>query len=80
MKQPAKLDREDVVGLVGDVSDATVAAILAVGPSYADLEIAYSCLVGYDREEGELGPLDGNAARIYGILQADPTFAPPVDR
>ena len=74
------LTHEDVVRLLRDVSDETAAEILAIGATYADLEIAYACIIGGDREEGQLGPLAGNAARIYDILQDDPAFAPPDGR
>lgn len=79
-KTSPPLTHEDVVHLLRDVSDETAAEILAIGATYADLEIAYACIIGDDREEGQLGPLAGNAARIYDILQDDPAFAPPDDR
>ncbi len=74
------LTHEDVVRLLGDVSDETVAAILATDATYADLEMAYACVMGDDRQEGQLGPLAGTTARIYDILQEDPAFAPLNDR
>lgn len=77
---PPPLTHEDVVHLLRDVSDETAAEILATGATYADLEIAYACIVGDDREEGQLGPLAGCAAQIFDILQDDPAFAPPEDR
>jgi hypothetical protein len=74
------LKREDIVHILGEVSDGTVMAILASNGSYADLELAYACAMGDDRQEGQLGPLAGAAARIYDILQDDPAFAPAEQR
>jgi hypothetical protein len=80
MERSQFLKRDDVVRLLGDVSDETVAAILASGATHADLEVAYACIMGSDREEGQLGPLAGGAARIYDILQNEPMFAPLDER
>ena len=79
MPNPPTLKADDVITLVGDLNASTVAAIIATGATAADLEIAYACVMGNDRQEGELGPLAGNAALIYDILQADPAYAPPAD-
>lgn len=80
MEKAETLKRDDLVRLLGDVSDETIAAILATGATYADLELAYACIMGSDREEGQLGPLAGKAALIYDILQDEPAFAPLEDR
>lgn len=80
MERSPPLKHDDIVHLVGDIDDETIAGILMTEATYADLEIAYACIMGGDREEGELGPLSGAAAKIYDILQDDPAFAPANDR
>lgn len=80
MDKHPPLKHDDVVQLVGNLDDETIAAILATEATYADLELAYACIMGGDREEGELGPLAGAAARIYDILQDDSAFAPSDER
>ena len=77
MAHQKHLTKSDVTRLLGDVSDQTVARIVEIGGSPADLEIAYFCFMGDDdRREGELGPLDGTAAKIFSILRSDPMLAP----
>lgn len=77
MANNLRLNALDVIRLLGDVESTTVSSILATGGSGADLEIAYFCFMGdNDRQEGQLGPLTGNAARIFEILRNDPMLAP----
>lgn len=77
MSNQARLTALDVTRLLGDVSDSTVERILDTGGTCAELDIAYFCFMGdNDRQEGQLGPLDGNAARIFEILRNDPMLAP----
>lgn len=77
MSNQARLKALDVIRLLGDVDSSTVERILETGGTCADLEIAYFCFMGdSDRQEGQLGPLAGNAARIFDILKNDPILAP----
>lgn len=77
MVNHTRLNALDVIRLLGDVESSTVTSILGTGGTGADLEIAYFCLMGdNDRQEGQLGPLAGNAARIFEILRNDPLLAP----
>ena len=77
MANHTRLNALDVIRLLGDVESSTVARILETGGTGADLEIAYACFMGdNDRQEGQLGPLSGHAARIFEILRDDPMLAP----
>ncbi len=81
MSNQASLSFVDVVRLLGDVSGSTIERVLETGGTCADLEIAYFCLMGdNDRQEGQLGALDGKTALIFDILRGDPMLAPVVDR
>jgi hypothetical protein len=63
----------DVRRLVGDVDDATVAAILALRPSLGDLEDVSACLAGDQdvlaRRGHHVPPLAG---RILDMLEEQP--------
>jgi hypothetical protein len=80
MTSPAKSDSKDVPvtsaaevrHLAGPLNDDAVAAILRVGPSLAELEIASR----YVRGEGDLvdragHPLSGRVGQIYEIIAAE---------
>lgn len=80
MVNSAKRDSEDrtlalahdVRRLAGPLDDETVAQVLKVGASFAELEIA----AAYVRGQGSLvdragHPLTGKVAQLYEILSAD---------
>jgi hypothetical protein len=77
-KSPAPT-REDIVGLVGDVDDAAIMAILETGASYVEVEEAARRTAGEttDPVERERHPLTGAAAAVYDILVTEPTLIPP---
>jgi hypothetical protein len=59
----------------GDVSDATVAAVLECAPSQEELEVAASYLRGEGTEADRQGhPLAGKVAQLYDILGADALY------
>ncbi len=71
----ATLDAEAVRRLCGDITDATISAILAVGASIADLEAAIAWAAGESDVMGEARrPLAGASAAIYELLAADDEF------
>lgn len=75
--QANHLTRDDVVRVVGDVEDATIAALLATGASYLELEQAVMWANGDGDHLGKAGhPLTGKAAQAYDILLSDPAFQP----
>ena len=77
MARNLHLNALDVIQLLGDCEITTVTSILATGGSGADMELAYTCFMDdNDRQEGQLGSLSGNAARIFDILRNDPMLAP----
>lgn len=64
--------REDVLHFCGDLDDETVVAILALEPSYEDLEEVAAWLAGESDVMGEERlPLAGTASRIYELLAPD---------
>ena len=68
---PEVLTGEDLRALCGDVLDWKVAAILALRPTHADVAAAVAW-AGGDDELGRAGrPLEGLAAQVYDVLQAD---------
>lgn len=73
-KAPA-LTRTEIVHLVGDLEDATVAAILGSGATYRDVETAAQYAAGTDEALGkrrlDLGPA---AQAVYDILTSDTGF------
>lgn len=70
------LNAADIRRLCGDVTDATIAEIIAVGASAEDVEIALSWATGEsDVMITERRPLEGTAAEVYDILASDPVFA-----
>lgn len=69
------LEHKDVAHLVGDLDDATIAAILATGATYAEIEQALKW-IGGGREEPRLDSegLSPTAELVYDILLADPAY------
>jgi len=66
--------REDIIRLLGLVSDHTVVEILALDPAFGDLETVAVFIAQEDDVLGEARiPLSGKAARIYDILMRDPS-------
>jgi len=76
-----RLDRRDIAHLVGDLEDTTVAAILATGATYAEIEQALKW-IGGGREEPRLNAegLSPNAEMVYDILLSDPAYDEGPDR
>lgn len=70
------LNREDVLRLVGDIDDATIAEILSTGATYAEIEQALKW-VGAAAETPGLDSegLTPTAELICDILLSDPAFA-----
>jgi hypothetical protein len=74
--QPRPATAADVRHVAGDVTDATLAAVLTAEPSMEELEVAASYLRGEGSEVDRTGhPMTGTVARIYDILSADPLYA-----
>jgi hypothetical protein len=72
MSNGAELSHDDVAAMVGTADDATIAAILAIGPTAEDLTEALAWVEGKDDVMGEMErPLTGKVAQIYDILTAD---------
>ena len=69
------LTHDDVVHLVGDLEDATIAAVLATGATYAEIEQALKWSGGA-REEPRLNAegLTPIAELVCDILLADPNY------
>ena len=64
--------RQDIESILGRIDDASMTAILAIGPSVNELEEAVAWATGESDVMGELErPLDGAAARVYDILTQD---------
>jgi hypothetical protein len=75
-KEQPLLSSEEVRQLVGPISDHTLFAILGIGASIADLEVALT----YARGEGDYvdragHPLSGTAAQVADILAKDELYA-----
>ena len=70
------LSHEDVAHLVGDLEDATVAAILATGASYQDIEQALKW-AGAASDEPRLNAhgMTPTAELVFDILVSDPAYA-----
>lgn len=72
--------KEQIVGLVGDVDDATVMAIIKTGASYVEVEEAARWASGVAITETEPAPLVGPGRAVYDMLLSLPSFAPADDR
>ena len=70
-EQRTPLTSADVRGVLGDVDDAKVLAILALEPTIADLEMALISLSGDPDIYGAGPPLKGVAGDIVALLTAD---------
>ena len=69
MKMPT---RDDVIRLLGDVSDHKVVEILETGATLEQLEEAAAWLAGESDVMGEERlPLTGAAAKVYEIIARD---------
>jgi hypothetical protein len=70
------LSHEDVAHLVGDLEDATVAAILATGATYQDIEQALKW-AGAAPDEPRLNAhgMTPTAELVFDILVSDPAYA-----
>lgn len=70
------LSHEDVAHLVGDLDDATVAAILATGATYQDIEQALKW-AGAEPDEPRLNAhgMTPTAELVFDILVSDPAYA-----
>lgn len=77
--RPAAPTREQIIGLVGDVDDATVMAIVDTGASYVEVEEAARWAAGEAATEIEPPPLSGPARSVYELLLTLPSFASPDD-
>lgn len=73
--RPQHLEAKDVSHLVGDLDDAAIAAILATGATYAEIEQALKW-IGGGREEPHLNSegLSPTAERVFEILLSDPAY------
>ncbi|HVY98819.1 MAG TPA: hypothetical protein VHA35_04920 [Dongiaceae bacterium] len=73
--RPQHLERKDVIQLVGDLEDSSIAAILATGATYAEIEQALKW-VGGGREEPHVDSegLTPTAEAVYDVLLADPAY------
>jgi hypothetical protein len=70
------LNREDVVHLVGDLEDATIAAILATGASYQEIEQALKWAgAGLDEPRVNAEGMTPKAEQVFDILLSDPAYA-----
>ena len=64
--------QQDIKSILGSVDDASVTAIIAIGPSVSELEEAVAWASGESDVMGELErPLEGAVARVYDILTRD---------
>ena len=70
------LTREDVAHLVGDMEDATIAAILATGATYQEIEQALNW-AGAGPEEPRLNAhgMTPTADEVFDIIISDPAYA-----
>lgn len=70
------LSHEDVVGLVGDLEDGTIAAILATGATYEEIEQALKWAgVGPDEPRLDSHGMTPTAEQVFEILLSDPAYA-----
>ncbi len=66
---------EMVVGLIGEIGNDRIAAILALSPTSEDLEEAVAWAAGESDVMGEERlPLTGLAAQVYDILTAGEAY------
>lgn len=71
-----KPSRDDVVHLFGPLTDKTVADILEVEATYAELEEVALRLAQEDDVLGKMRrPLTGAAAQVYDIIQSTEDFS-----
>jgi hypothetical protein len=71
--------RDRLRGILGNIDDARIMAILALKPSLADLKEAAVWATGDGDVLARSGhPLGGIAAAIVGIIRADEEEPPPV--
>lgn len=71
-----RLSREDVVHLVGDLEDATIAAILATGATYQEIEQALQWAgAGPDEPRPDAHGMTPTAEQVFDILLSDPAYA-----
>jgi hypothetical protein len=76
---PRSLTPQDVRDIVGDLDDARIAAILAIGANAEELEEAMAWASGESDVMGDLErPLTGAVAQLYDILMTGEEF--PEDR
>ena len=77
----AKVSRDDLRTILGDLDDGKTIEILALNPSLADLEQAATWAIGNGDVLARSGkPLGGIAAAIVDILTADEEEPPPPPR
>ena len=74
--KPTPPTHEDIIEIVGDLDDATVAAILATGASVAEVEEAARRAGGETNSATEIHPLSPSAEAVYDILMTTPAFTP----
>jgi len=69
------LKRAEIIRVAGDIGDAKVAAIEAMGATLEELEKATAWAVGESDVMGDLRlPLAGRTAALYDILTADEDY------
>ena len=68
---PTPATSADVKGVLGDMDEARMLAILALEPTVADLELASMTLSGDNDVYGAGPPLKGAAGEIVALLTAD---------
>lgn len=69
------LTQAEILRVAGDIGDAKVAAIEALGATLEELEKAVAWAVGESDVMGDLRqPLAGRAAVLYDILTADEDY------
>ena len=72
-----RLTSADIRHVAGDVEDTSVAALLDLELSYAELELAAKFATGNSEDIGwPVRPLTSRAAQASDILLSDPAFAP----
>lgn len=68
----SRVTRDDIVGIVGRISDSRIAEIIATGATAAEVTEAFAWLSEDEHLGGDLEkPLSGTVARVYEILRAD---------
>lgn len=76
----SKPDREDVVRLLGKISDHSIVEILGQNPSLSELEVVALYLAQENDVMGKARePLAGRAARIHEIVVRDAAYMEPED-